>query len=381
MSSPAAAACSSTGCSVKVIAKTWARDSHDLFDFESTEVRECSFELRHPATCARVGDDVVLQHAGPSSARGSEPLLSVVQRDHAFYVDKAAACRRLWLVIRDVAPNGYRLRVGECFKLGRFKFRVRQLVDETGGGAQPDLSLEGMDATYSYDPEQCIESMPCRICLMEGPGEDDPLIKPCKCKGSIEYVHLKCLRYWTKSRLQSTDAGQSDPGSYFYRPLTCELCLSSLPAFIMPVGGKSAPLLEAPPTKPPFVVLESVSRDSRRHSRGLHVVSLAGKACTLGRSHDSDVRIADVSISRCHATISYEQGHFVLRDNKSKFGTLVALNRPLPVGAGRKVSLQVGRTVVSLAPLREESGCLDVFVPCPRMTPAITGSDLAEETQ
>lgn len=48
----------------------------------------------------------------------------------------------------------------------------------------------------------------------------------------------------------------------------------------------------------------------------------------LGRGHDSDVRIADVSISRCHAMIRFNQGNFVLEDNDSKFGTLVALKKP-----------------------------------------------------
>ena len=45
----------------------------------------------------------------------------------------------------------------------------------------------------------------------------------------------------------------------------------------------------------------------------------------LGRGHESDVRVSDISVSRCHALIKYnhQNGRFYLEDNLSKFGTLV----------------------------------------------------------
>ena len=35
----------------------------------------------------------------------------------------------------------------------------------------------------------------CRICRM-GSQADDPLFYPCKCSGSIKYVHQQCLLDW-----------------------------------------------------------------------------------------------------------------------------------------------------------------------------------------
>jgi len=93
-------------------------------------------------------------------------------------------------------------------------------------------------------------------------------------------------------------------------------------------------------------------RDSQQHAtRGLHVISLAeNKLMKLGRSHETDVRIADVSISRCHATIRYADGKFILEDHNSKFGTLVAMKKPRVLDAsGTAISIQVGRTVLSLS--------------------------------
>jgi pSer/pThr/pTyr-binding forkhead associated (FHA) protein len=49
------------------------------------------------------------------------------------------------------------------------------------------------------------------------------------------------------------------------------------------------------------------------------------KTFKLGRGHESDVRVSDISVSRCHALVKYnsDNGRFYLEDNLSKFGTLV----------------------------------------------------------
>jgi pSer/pThr/pTyr-binding forkhead associated (FHA) protein len=44
-----------------------------------------------------------------------------------------------------------------------------------------------------------------------------------------------------------------------------------------------------------------------------------------GRSHDSDIRITDISVSRFHAKIKYERGNYYLEDMNSKFGTLALI--------------------------------------------------------
>ena len=41
----------------------------------------------------------------------------------------------------------------------------------------------------------------CRICLCEDEGLiDDPLVVPCKCSGSVKYIHFKCLEKWLQSK-------------------------------------------------------------------------------------------------------------------------------------------------------------------------------------
>lgn len=49
----------------------------------------------------------------------------------------------------------------------------------------------------------------------------------------------------------------------------------------------------------------------------------------LGRGHESDLRVSDISVSRCHAILKYdatESFNYYLEDNLSKFGTLILAN-------------------------------------------------------
>lgn len=345
---------------VKVAAQTWARDSHDLFDFEATQLYKQDFTVSKSMVCVRTGTDIQMLPEREAPGHQGDPLLRLVQRDGTFWVDKAMPStnsKKLWLVVKDMLQSGHSLTEGDVIKLGRFKFRVRQLVASCDG-VRPELRLDDSGSCCAAEmPAQDAETSSlapksCRICLLDGPGENDPLITPCHCKGSIEYVHLGCLRHWIRGRLNLSD---TSAGSYFYRPLLCELCMSIYPTYIHN-GKEREPLVEVPETPAPFIVLENMVRDSQQHAtRGLHVISLAEKVLKLGRGHESDVRIADVSISRWHATICFQQGQFLLRDHESKFGTLVAMKKPRMIEPGMSISIQMGRTVLALSVQQDAS--------------------------
>ena len=79
--------------------------------------------------------------------------------------------------------------------------------------------------------------------------------------------------------------------------------------------------------------------------KSIHVIKLTGENITIGRGHESDVRINDISVSRSHACLKYDiqSGRLLLRDLKSKFGTLVLIKKPLVIN-NNKICLQIGRT-------------------------------------
>jgi hypothetical protein len=48
----------------------------------------------------------------------------------------------------------------------------------------------------------------------------------------------------------------------------------------------------------------------------------------IGRSVESDMKIADISVSRVHSYIRFEGKNLIIEDNGSKFGTMVKVNKP-----------------------------------------------------
>lgn len=67
----------------------------------------------------------------------------------------------------------------------------------------------------------------------------------------------------------------------------------------------------------------------------------------LGRGHDCEIRITDISVSRNHAYIKNVGNSFYIFDSKSKFGTLVKEdNMQLEIGRSTR-SVQIGRTTLN----------------------------------
>lgn len=70
-------------------------------------------------------------------------------------------------------------------------------------------SLSSVSSDMNTDPMLPI----CKICHLNAK-EDDPLITPCRCSGSVQFIHAKCLMRW----LEVCERKKSR------KPLSCELC-------------------------------------------------------------------------------------------------------------------------------------------------------------
>ena len=97
-----------------------------------------------------------------------------------------------------------------------------------------------------------------------------------------------------------------------------------------------------------FMVMESLPLE-KNTSRTIHVLGFSKEQpqFNMGRGHESEVRVNDISVSRCHAIIKYREDGFYIEDNRSKFGTLVLLKEAFPLNLEYTSAVQVGRTVIS----------------------------------
>ena len=127
--------------------------------------------------------------------------------------------------------------------------------------------------------------------------------------------------------------------------MDCEICKHQYPLAVNWVGP-NAYLSKIEETDNPYIILEALERD-KNNTRGVSLMLFsANEEFKLGRGHESDIKIHDISVSRCHACISYADGEFYLKDNQSKFGTLVQI--PNTYSITNSLTIQAGRTLLSL---------------------------------
>lgn len=74
----------------------------------------------------------------------------------------------------------------------------------------------------------------------------------------------------------------------------------------------------------------------------------------LGRGHECEIRITDISVSRKHAYIKIQDNEFFILDNNSKFGTLVReenMEFCIKKEYERK-SIQIGRSILEFQAIK-----------------------------
>lgn len=376
---------------------TWERDSHGLFDYESENNTKGLFKIvqsahfyRHSQTVIMKGDDEVRENETEIFKISTENSKFWVQplnpkpRNAPPKPDKKGGAQpepdtsdgAPWIVVKSLKktqafPRGYKIKEGDYIKLGRVRFRVREMKLEnvetnTNNGQsrksvkkqQPKLELH-QAAVNQEQPkrepsgknlDESINSRntpTCRVCLDTMGENDNPVVSPCQCAGSMKYIHIKCLQEWLRSRLQTKQTAVSL--TVVWKSLDCEICKKTFPK-IIEVDGIRYSTLELPKANSAsYIILEVLSKD-KSQIRGLHIINMSVKQqIKMGRGHDSDVRVSDISVSRCHAIISADKNGAYILDNDSKFGTLVQLKKPIQLRQElSSLQIQVGRTVFAL---------------------------------
>lgn len=136
-----------------------------------------------------------------------------------------------------------------------------------------------------------------------------------------------------------------------WKNFECELCKQAYP-YIFKLKGKRWYLvdLKRPDDKDtPYIILESLNSE-KNSSRTIHtvIINTDRNQFSLGRGHDSDLRINDISVSRKHANLEYKDGKWYFVDLKSKFGTLALVSHDVELTENANKTFQIGRTVITL---------------------------------
>ena len=189
----------------------------------------------------------------------------------------------------------------------------------------------------------------CRLCFGEGSFEGkNPLISPCKCIGSVTYIHLNCLRKWLTSKVTTKTSSTNNFYCYTFKSLECEICKSIIPE-IVEYRGKYISLLEFRDIEPPYIILQTMYQynSQNRNISDFNVIFVMSfkikDYLTIGRNNNSDIRLSDVSVSRYHSKISYLDGNFYIEDYGSRFGTLLLIQNNIVFLPYKKIGIQTGK--------------------------------------
>ena len=187
----------------------------------------------------------------------------------------------------------------------------------------------------------------CRICYLEEESpEENPLVQPCKCSGSLKYIHLKCLKHWIMTRsCQKIEEGDFC-NVFLFKEVECEICKAKLPDLINH-KGKYHYLLDFSDNFQRYLILETLTLDEEGN-KFIYVISLLNKRIKIGRGILSDILLSDVSVSRIHCMIDVEGDNVFIVDNDSKFGTLILIQTPIiKMTENLPLFIQVGRTFLN----------------------------------
>ena len=187
----------------------------------------------------------------------------------------------------------------------------------------------------------------CRICYLEEESElDDPLVHPCKCSGSLKYIHLKCLKHWIMTKSCQKVEESDFCNVFLFKEVECEICKMQFPDLIKH-NGKYFYLLDFTKDFKNYLILETITLDEEGN-KFLYVISLLNKEIKIGRGILSDILLSDVSVSRIHCKINIEGNNIFLQDNDSKFGTLVLIQTPtIKMVENLPLFIQIGRTFLN----------------------------------
>ncbi len=211
---------------------------------------------------------------------------------------------------------------GDTIKMGRLKFLVK---DYRSGKIQANMDNNDCSpvkkAIRQFEDEECgaeeeveiecaianeKEQIQCKICWDDQQTLENPLLCSCKCDGSVRYIHYNCLTHWLKQKMTLKE--EECCVSYTWKQFECEICKTPYPYVFKSQGRKYRLVDVSIPTTGNFLWLESLTFE-KNSSRMVHVIKPKQGGQTefkLGRGHESDLRVSDISVSRCHAIIKFD---------------------------------------------------------------------------
>lgn len=223
---------------------TGVEDLQTLFDYEAKYLFQEHFQTSDTCDLVLAGNHTRLEHL-EDRCGGPQTLLSIIHeegRDQQEECLISAWSGPLWRIVKELhtlEPFGHKLKPGDEVKLGRCVLKIKRLA------AREELKQADFQQAPALLPELEASAVaedgfvhsPCRLCLNDENAAGDPLLHPCKCTGSLKYIHLSCIQDWIRTQVTMKELG-GRPCGFSWKPVMCEICHTPLPV-ILTVDGQS----------------------------------------------------------------------------------------------------------------------------------------------
>ena len=232
--------------------RTWVRDSHGLYDYESSQTKNLNAVLAEGIYLARKKHDIKTLNSPNELKKDEEELLFNVRNDFKdeYALESTVPIRiqpteknindlsnKIWYVLKNDpihsnqsnqtitnTNDDYFLCKNDVIKLGRVKYTLNEInlpsqqnnIDRAAPTTDPNkYDIDGLNKNTEPVFEFIFEAKDssdytdipdderlCKICYNEdNDKERNPLVHLCNCNGGLRFSHFECIKRWMETKL------------------------------------------------------------------------------------------------------------------------------------------------------------------------------------
>jgi hypothetical protein len=263
---------------LSLFTKTWVRDSHGLYDYESTQTKNLNAVLAESVIIARKKHEIKTVPNKSELQPDDEMLLDVkYEKIDKYTIENPIQIlmepteknitdlsNKIWYVLKhEETPNSvsnqtvintnddYYLCKNDLIKLGRVKYALNE-IHIPGRMDVIDIETPTDPKNYDIDALNCNsqpvfdfifqaktiddklnEDYMCKICYGNSNEDDNPLVHICSCAGGIRFAHYFCIKKWMETKLIVKENDKKTVKSYNIKSFNCEICKTPYPCKII----------------------------------------------------------------------------------------------------------------------------------------------------
>ena len=243
---------------------------------------------------------------------------------------------------------------------------------EEGVTYNPNINdINNNSGFSSQNPPSSKTSKPsCRICFLSYSNEENPLISPCKCNGSMKNIHYLCLKKCIETKIIKKT--ENNFKSYSWKSFSCEICKAEYPKYIK-IKETLFSLVDLEINYSSYVTCDYTLYDDLKKKtfrKGIIIFKIndendSDDVITVGRSQNNKIKLKDISVSRNHCNFVKKKNKLYIVDKGSKFGTLIYLNSPISLNSNtNECTLISGKHLFSVNLQRKQNFFAKLFPMC-----------------